>query len=138
MKKPAILLLCVIPMLMACSKTPTNPADLEAAAQAKGFSIKKLDPANAYQFTKDNCTVEFEFNGSQADAERKFFKLASEAKNRGGGASAEVNMTNYHYYSKSSGALYFYATQVESTLFLFDGDKNCKDAVKDFADAIHY
>ncbi|MBO4349450.1 MAG: hypothetical protein J6A01_00695 [Proteobacteria bacterium] len=137
MKKVALLLLCAIPMLMACSKDPTNQAALEAAAKDNGFTVIKLD--NAFQFTKGECTVGFEFLGTRADAERKFFAASNAIKNNHiGGVSSAANMANYHYFSKTGGGQFFYATQVESTLFLFDGSENCKDAVKSFADGIKY
>lgn len=140
MKKLALLLLCAIPMLTACSKQPTNQEALEAAAKANGFSIEKLkDNANAYQFTKDDCIVGFEFLKTPADAETKFYNISNPIMNsRSGGISSQANMSNYHYASKTSGGKFFYATQIESTLFVSDAPESCKDAIKGFADAIKY
>ncbi|MBQ9817808.1 MAG: hypothetical protein IJM59_10165 [Proteobacteria bacterium] len=140
MKKLAIVLLCTIPMLTACSKEPTNPAALEAAAKANGFTVEKIkDADNAYQFRKDECVVEFGFFNAPADAEMKFHSIANPIMDgRSGGISSSANMSNYHYASKLSGGKFFYATQVENTLFVSDNAESCEAAIRKFAEDIKY
>ena len=140
MKKLALVLLCTIPMLTACSKEPTNLEALEAAAKANDFSMVKMkDAEEAYQLKKGECVVEFGFLRTPADAETKFHQIADPIMNsRSGGVSSTANMPSYNYASKTTGGKFFYATQVGATLFVSDNEENCKDDIKKLADAIKY
>ena len=134
MKKLALLLLCAIPTMTACLQEPTNPTALEAAAKANGFTMQIINE-NIYQFKKGECVVDFSFMQTTKDASMAFYNVTNDSPNNG---NTKTVIVHQQHSMKSGGGQFFYATQIQSTLFMFDGSEDCKDAVKSFADAIKY